>query len=122
MPPLPIEVDGHNGPDADRPHQRDGERGDGRCQVDDHPAVLLIAGPVEAQARVAGDHMVVAQHPEIDHEDGIEPVRLVEDRRAGKHRQGEGAENEHAVKAAAAQPRRRTSRHRNRPAASEIWQ
>ena len=58
--------------------------------------------------------MVIAEHPEVDHEDRVESGRIIQDRRAGKQRERQAPEISVASKPA---PRNHATQH----GAPRVW-
>src|SRR4029079_11649789 len=67
--PLPIQINRHDGPQTNRPCDRDGGGGDEWQKPKHEKARGFEAFLVEAESRVGGDHMVVAEEPEIEDQD-----------------------------------------------------
>ena len=72
MPPLPVEIDADDHPDAELPGDEERDRGDRRQEHIDQRAVLAETLLVETDAGIGRDHMVVAKKPQIEGQHGPE--------------------------------------------------
>ena len=74
--PLPVEIERSQHPEAGGQRDDQYARADQPRQVENHPAMFAETLAIECQARVRRDHVVIAQQPQVEREDGPEQLRL----------------------------------------------
>ena len=104
MKPLPVKIGRPENPPAQRGTRSKGSGKHDQRQIDDEETVpcKVLAG--KAKARKGRRDMVLAQQPDIEHQDERKQSGVCDDGRSARQRQRNGTEYETGVEPAIAEP------------------